>query len=1729
MSNLLTTILGEALVGLLPRRASGALAFTREMPPMLAGRLASDTAGFNIPGWDILAVSTASDLAHRMATADQAVEARERVANRGLLLMVDPLGAGAGLDGVYSAGYELTQGRIITAASARIRQRAASEHRAFMEAALAAARQRAPRRQPSLDWRRLEFECAVATSPEAAGAHLADIGLWPVSHGVTLPTDRDIQNAEDLAFRMFAIQNARQTPEARVVALRLPEEQAELGRALAAFLRRHAGAPTADALVALKDDPRLWLGSLRPRVYTDIAEVDRIHLLQWMRSTTATYAWAGVRLVDGTLELVLPLENTGSGASPRLGVRWTTDPTELPRGSVKYRVEIRAGDEVLASRDVAHAHRSYQAATFTRTDFDDLDEGRILVCNAVVTVVGSADHLDAIDGNRSKRPLLQEESLDFKLRFGDATVPDAETGKRGGRIFPTMALAAASLDAVNGETFATLAQTGQADGIDAFGAVKDGFTTIVVGHRGARVDAPHAYVELARVWSQGHSGLPGRWRIQVRADGSPITGFEGAEFIPVECSDRDFTRASRAFAAWVNRPGGPAGALYHHDNTQEVKAYVEASERAFRGGAPELALVQTVEVMSMAKQTIGLIVLPTHPMRVAWQQAFDMLVWHARYVEQVASRDLDVLVAACAGSQYPAMLPGVGDIDTFVYGDTLGFHAVALVSAKDSEPKASIALLRRVLMGTETDRAASNETGVRGIASQIGKYLDLHPAYKQIRAHGLRSGDGMTLSRAIGAAVTRGTSDDLEDGGSDEGDLNVTIDLNLYPATIAKADLTGRHLSLTAERARKGGEGAVAEPDRWLLHGVPRPGVRDVPRLTWARRDSAIPQDEAHLAILFDVFDTCIETRDVSHLSGGRLELHGLFVSPVRTFSNEAGPTWVGHIPTRASGEPHPVSHSLTKRLLSLHGTLLESVRRGRTSSIVAPESATTLPVLVTQVANSTEATLDTVHQLADWVLTVDRNAGIEFYDSPRDDRLAGRHDTYVIDSVPERSDLGAVQLITSTARTEELQRLLTHALGAMNLTQSNRNAETLIRALKAVSGRLTMRLASGGTVAQELVALAAVQHQCVADQSGLWEKLSLKTGFFVPLDDVSELFGGRAALAGEYDGGSGSGMRSDLLHVTAGRTGELVLTLVEVKFRRTIRSARSVQTVAEIEAQLRASSERWARMFGEGVSNIQRTINRMRLARILSFYLEKGVRHSLSDVHARYIRREVDKLAFRDGGLPDALMVGKVGLVFCPQYVPASADRLVAGSDLWLFGAASLPDRTRTPESGSTGEDRTEVTARTEPEDPVDRGPNEANAGLLDAPTVAETSPRVPPTNMPAEVHAENRHEVGDRTDSGITVVGASTIAVKSDVVGAPRTADFDAPLTATLDGVVLGYREDGETPAVWRQDIRANPHLMIVGLPGMGKTSALLNICEQLLFQDIIPIVFSYHEDIDEKLNNLENRSPVFVNYEGLGFNPMRVSSNSPFAHIDNVGNLRDIFGAVFPDLGEIQLGKLREAILKSYTDRGWARNVQGETPPFAEFYETLAADPKPDRGLNLRLRELADYGLFEANDGESSLLDISDPVVIQIHKSPNDALQRAFSTFVLYSIYQQMFRRGLSDRITHAIIFDEAHRASRLKLIPTMAKECRKYGLSFILASQEARDFNESVFTAIANYLALRVNEDDARLLARQFADASQVRAYADRIKSMPKYHAYYFGEQAGRPTRARLIQGLRDIVH
>lgn len=155
------------------------------------------------------------------------------------------------------------------------------------------------------------------------------------------------------------------------------------------------------------------------------------------------------------------------------------------------------------------------------------------------------------------------------------------------------------------------------------------------------------------------------------------------------------------------------------------------------------------------------------------------------------------------------------------------------------------------------------------------------------------------------------------------------------------------------------------------------------------------------------------------------------------------------------------------------------------------------------------------------------------------------------------------------------------------------------------------------------------------------------------------------------------------------------------------------------------------------------------------------------------------------------------------------------------------------------------------------------------------------------------------------------------------------------------------------------------------------------------------------------------------------------------------------------------------------------------------------------------------------QSSLLQTDRPTIIELHQSVNEYMQRAFASFVLYNIYKEMFVRGLQPAITHAVIFDEAHKAARLSLIPTMAKECRKYGISFILASQEARDFDKSVFSAIANYLLLKVNENEARALAKNVVSSDVEKTVSDKVKQLSKFTALFISETRRRPVFLKLL--------
>lgn len=1654
-------LLAGAFEGVLGEPQPGAIAFVRCLAPEVITELGADTS-FAPTGWQVLRVADEEHDEKRIITADRAVEIRE-AKDEAVLLLIDTERAGAGMDGIYSAAREVDEAALFQAArhlaGGEIKRRYTATIRRYAEQAVRKARGRGGQHAVS-SWAEFDFLCRVAAGDELPGVHLHLLGLWPVLDSKGANASDDLNTSRMFVDRLLGTVSATLAPAKRIEAVRLDRNSEREPGDLERFLHSVDARPLPAALEALADKEHLWIGQLRTEPPAD--SIQGITLTSWRNRNGTIARWSGL-IEEAEAEeppvLVLRPDAEQGGPDSILEVRWKADPANLEKNAAEYRVIIRTDqEEELAFKVVPHsARRGGEKCRFSNVDFDSLGEDALLSAKVVVEVVGN----DAIEG---------QESEEFRLRFGEVPAPE-----RGGVGTKVRTFSEGLAELASREAVSTIAASLSAS-IDSKGFILLR-TPVEQGRRKSfKVFRPPLIAEVERDWSE-RQGAIGRWTVKVRGAGSRA---EAVAFEPFEGGDGDAWRrtrsATRRMAARFETEGGVAQ-VYDESAPAfaTVQEYLRAWTALLERGDPLIPLANTVEVQSLSGHTIGLIVLPAHPLRVAWHAGYDNLVLHTAFEQGRQAKEIRKEFTGLDGAMFPAFLPNPKG-GAFVFADTLGFHAVGMVPDTDKEPKAAVALLARALGDGEAANTAPTvgDQSAKVLGDEILKYLDCHKtedvagnsvyASRSLHIHALRAGDGLTVARSLGGVHERYRQDD-EDGEEERPARAPVFSLDLYPSAEQRG-VAGRFIAEAREK-RRSRAGVLAAEDRWMLESLSLPGGVNMPRLRWARKERQDPDAAAHLAIAFDTFESSVVAgNDGQKQSSRPYHAFGLLSFYERHYSSRPSPVWFSAVPPEAEGEKHPSRRTHTEVLVRLQSSMLGAVARHL-------GTGTGSPVLKTEVSREKADSLAKLHRLCDWVVTLDRNAGIEYFDSPRDNREI--YDAYVIDCVPEREDLGCLQLITSTANLDEVRDLIDGALDQMGLSRSRRNAEFLLENLKALSGRLAIRLTGHRPATSELIALAVSHANCRRASAGEDCWISLEDGFIVPVDDVRDLL--PPLTLGKGDGEEDA--RPDLIYVTTTPRKGLVFRFVEVKYRRHLRTARSPEILERIDRQTRALRERWDRWYGhQDVCSAFRAIRRAKLARVLRFYVDKAHRHCLPEKRHKELIDEIDRMIEKGGDYAfPTVEEGDRGWVFCPEY--AGYCPLQISPDDWdtqvfLFGPGLLPDADFGLEGPSSEPANQTTTART-PKD-RERSSDEAKA---------------------------QRTEESDAPNA---------------VPDASRMNAGDAKLT-----VCLGTDALNNAAVEWSLSVNRNPHLLIAGLPGMGKTTSLVNMCRQMVEANVCPIVFSYHPDIDERLE--ESVGTVrFIDFDGLGFNPLRViDRDSRMAHLDVAGAMRDIFSAIYPELGDIQTDRIRRAIKDSFVEAGWGSGVASTDcpePAFSRFLEILQGDPKPDRGLRTllaRLGELDDYGFFDAGDeSRGSMWEGELPTVIRIHTTQNETLQRAFACLVFYGLYKDMFRRGIQEHITHALIFDEAHRASRLKLIPTMAKECRKYGISLVLASQEARDFDVSVFSAIANYLVLRSTDTDAKFLVRNVANSRQERALIDRIKQMDRFKALYFGEGKNRAS-------------
>ena len=404
----------------------------------------------------------------------------------------------------------------------------------------------------------------------------------------------------------------------------------------------------------------------------------------------------------------------------------------------------------------------------------------------------------------------------------------------------------------------------------------------------------------------------GRWVVKVRSSGSPAGT---PELLPLDVNVypdwERVTTASRRLADHFRATGGGVSQVYDDQAApfeNVVREYLRAWAAVLETGDPILAIANTVEVQSLSGRTIGLIVLPSHPLRIAWHAAYDNLVLHTAFEQRQKPNSIREELACLDGAMFPEFLPRHPS-GTFVFADTLGFHAVGMVPDDDKEPKAAVALMARALEDSESAESAPTvgSQSAEVLGNEILKYLECHDTSRLLHIHALRAGDGLTVARSLGCvnAQYRATNDGEQD--TDESTtVSPFFSLEIYPSEEQRS-IAGRFIADTRDKRRSSGTGMVTDKDRWMLESVSLPGGVNMPRLRWARKEQSDPDTAAHLAIAFDTFESRVvaEQRTEAEAVSPR-HAFGLMSFYQRRYSSQPSPQWLSVAPTATRGERHP-------------------------------------------------------------------------------------------------------------------------------------------------------------------------------------------------------------------------------------------------------------------------------------------------------------------------------------------------------------------------------------------------------------------------------------------------------------------------------------------------------------------------------------------------------------------------------------------------------------------------------------------------------------------------------------------------------------------------------------------------------------------------------------------------------------------------------------------------------
>lgn len=1386
------------------------------------------------------------------------------------------------------------------------------------------------------------------------------------------------------------------------------------------------------------EDSRLWTRAVAEKVGISFdqlnlveqnsdSDLDNLEVLPFRSSAGTVAKSTGLVLREGNLICEISDESEA-----KVLVKWRTTPTKTTRVSkwllrVLHPEDLRVPGEVpLTEMKVSGTRRS--ASLKIQAASDDISGGLLFVIE-VSPLDENGEPVDLSDSSG-----MQSEA--FELVFSDEPTPEQS------RPSTAASLGAARLRAVTRGAI-TLEETHP-----AWDWSRQQFTLRIGTSRGVQIPVCRTAVELER---------------QVISDPT-ITSYTAESPYGLAVPAEEFSAVRNDLpAAFVKKrrqvlelfqaraPRDVPEVFEWNDESRSlIFDYLASYRRALESANDEQtkASLQALDTVSIgigidrATSSHVTVVLPLHPIRLAWLASYDGLTreWAEEMLDRVdtASERRDLIdfdgLARIAPTNVPfSIITPMNELN--VYFDELTFGLGLLLPVGHAAPEVLASTTCTVLGLVRASTSMSSDA--RMIADRLAEYRKAHQESKALRVAALHPGDGAVLADALASYL----EDDIHDG--HRLDLIAYGDADRYADPLSA--LTRLQVSRENQRLRTSVVDATSEDDVEAPRAKQSPLFPPIGASLRPARRVGSDGESIHVSIAIGISSpefAPTPSRSLSRFTS----LDDLLCPLVTTDVLEGSGRWT------TSPALAPRTNGVNAIVVAAHRSHQTAV--GSMLGIDGP------PALSIDIPPDTLDIIRVLHERSDWVLTLDRFVGLNFYEN---DRSAQGRESYILDYAPDFIDGMSHRLTVTTSHRTEVTVILKRAMSDLGLDALDQSSSQILEDLMTVSGRLILRLQSSDGFARESVSLAAlVAH--------LRRQGKLDGAIIVPIDSHHEIFGRRAP-------GNETGRRCDMLVVRVSQR-KFRIECVEVKSRQ--RALLPIDLADNIADQLESTkSLLMQRYFAADPPRIDAPLQRAQLAGLLHYYADRAVSNRL--ISAEKVvdtHKHIDSLVEGGSVEVEISMHGYVISLSGAEGIPAQH----RGIPISVLTAADLGKAGFSVMADAVAGQQSDVDESFAGESGGGESTGRASAGS-EAVRAGDQRALTPTSS----VTSTGQQDVPKKDDQTSVSVEPLAAAGSAEIVNVADSSGVEAGISPGGGGgpvysggatnVLVSIGRDTSSELVtWAPSTKGSPHAFIVGIPGQGKSVTTRRLINQLAAQGLPSLVIDFHGDM---ASAPPANSEVLSADQGLPFTPFDLPTSAEPAKLNQAAwELAEVIEFVC-SLGEIQRSNVYKALQSVYSS---AMAVE-RTPTLSEFASALEEIESGGRAKNARerVRPLTDFGLFDES-ASRRFQPREAGMVVDLSPLMLEEVQIAATSFLLRKVYRDMFSWPQDGTLKLAIVLDEAHRVAKDVTLPKLMKEGRKYGVVVVVASQGLSDFHVDVLGNAGTKIVFRTNHPESKAVAR-----------------------------------------------